>query len=89
MLYLTHKETGDNNLTNKDGVDKEEDREVRLVKNLYESCHAGYRNYMVNEKVTREMAINCSKYLFFRKSESRLPLDRLFRYTTKIADDVL
>lgn len=59
------------------------------MKDIYESCYAGYQNYMLNEKVTKDMAINCSKYLFFRKSESSLPLDRLFRYTSKIAEDVL
>ena len=36
--------------------------------NIYESCYAGYRNYMLEEKIVKEMAANCSKYLFFRKS---------------------
>jgi len=59
LLYLTH--------SGQKGV-SEEEREGKLMKNLFESCYAGYRNYMMNEKVTKELAINCSKYLFFRKS---------------------
>ena len=59
LLYLTTKEERGHN---------EEEREIRLMQNIYESCYAGYRNYMMDEKVTKELAVNCSKYLFFRKS---------------------
>ena len=55
------------------------------MNNIYQSCYSGYKNYMVDEKATKELALTCSKYLFFRKNKSDLPLDRLFRYATQLS----
>ena len=59
------------------------------MKNIYQSCKAGYQNYAMEEKVTKDLSLACAKYLFFRKTKSSLPMDRLFRYTSKIAEEVL
>jgi hypothetical protein len=59
------------------------------MRSLYESCHAGYRNYMLDDRITKEMSIICAKYLFFRETKSDLPVDRLFRYTTQLVDGML
>ena len=59
------------------------------MKDLYQSCYSGYRNYRLSEGVTKEMAVICSKYLFFRRSKSTLPLDHKFRYATQLADELL
>lgn len=44
---------------------------------------------MLDHNATRELALNCSKYLFFRKSKSDLPIDRLFRYATQLTEELL
>ena len=44
---------------------------------------------MIDDKATKELAVNCSKYLFFRKTKSDLPLDRLFRYATQLSEEIL
>lgn len=59
------------------------------MKDIFESCYSGYKNYMMEPKVTKELSLVCSKYLFFRKTDSSLPIDRLFRYTSKLAEEVL
>jgi hypothetical protein len=58
------------------------------MEDLYESCHAGYKNYRLSEAVTKEMALACCKYLFFRKSKSTLPVDRKFRYVSQLTDEL-
>jgi len=63
-----------------------EQQEQQLIHNIYESCYSGYKNYMLDEKATKELSLICSKYLFFRKTKSTLPVDRLFRYTTQMTD---
>ncbi len=62
--------------------------EEALMRALYDSCYCGYQNYMLPEKLTREMAATCSKYLFFRRSGSLLPPDRRFRHATQLAEDL-
>ena len=58
------------------------------MRRVYDSCYSGYRNYILPDKVTGELALNCSKYLFFRKVKSGLPIDRLFRFTSQLAEDL-
>lgn len=69
--------------------DSIEEKEKKLMEDIYESCYSGYRNYMMPEKVTKDLSLVCSKYLFFRKTKNSLPIDRLFRYTTKLSEDLL
>ena len=77
-LYLSRRKTPE-------GTSNEEKDRI-LMENIYQSCYSGYKNYLLDEKVTRQLSLNCSKYLFFRKASSNLPLDRLFRYTSQLTD---
>ena len=79
FFYLKHKKVEEKT---------EEEREKSLMHDLYQSCQSGYKNYLLDDKITQELTVNCCKYLFFRKSKSNLPADRLFRYTSQLAEDL-
>jgi hypothetical protein len=44
---------------------------------------------MLEDAATKELSLICTKYLFFRKTHSNLPIDRLFRYTTQLTEEIL
>lgn len=59
------------------------------MEDIYEGCYAGYKNYRLGESVTKEMAVACCKYLFFRRSKSSLPVDRKFRYVLQLTEELV
>ena len=58
------------------------------MKSLYSGCLEGYRNYGFGEKIHEKLSKKCARYLFRRRSSLKLPYDSLFRYSSKIADDI-
>ena len=58
------------------------------MKSLYTGCLEGYKNYQLNSELTKRMAKKCAVYLFRRRNSSDLPIDSIFRYSSRLADDI-
>ncbi len=65
---------------------QDEEKDLHLMNSLYKGCVSGYRNFMFEDEVITRLAIKCSKHLFFRRTDKKLPYDKLFRYTARLAD---
>lgn len=70
FLKMTTLTSNPNNIKESEEGGEGEGEDRILIKNLYESCYAGYKNYRIKDEITKEMAATCSKYLFFRKTKS-------------------
>ena len=86
MFYLYEKNQRENNFSKVDN--QESDSDKILMKSLYLGCIEGYKNYGFDTELNRKLSKKCANYLFIRRTSSKLPQDSLFRYSSKLADDI-
>ena len=55
---------------------------------IYTGCLESYKNYLFDNEILRKMALKCAKYLYWKRANVDLPYDSLFRFNTKLAEDI-